>query len=776
MKKKDFNQLAVLMYAFAVAMVLGTTIVACSDSEEGNTTNPVVADGELDVLGGRLFYTLDADSLDNYLLPVASLRKVEVETLDQSDYYGVRVVERDGERFLQPYMKQEPQPSIETIRLRVTPDQYPEEARHALLVLYKRRPTTDETRASGGGFTSKYSDIIGRTTYPTNELNRQQQMLLSMTRLADLTLPADTLGRYVWGYDTEEYLMANTTNKRIVDFAYDDQSIEEVSHSFNMSLGFNVLFPLKLLFNTGFGYNKHKTEFSSSAFEYMLAMRRVEQATVQFDMTKFEDNGLSGDIALAHHFKVLMAICNSNFIINLLNSSLSTDAFYDYWGTDLICEGTFGGLYTFLYGRQENACGTTSGYDASVNLGVHLMKEAPSMDSVTKAQALLYKFMTDKPSVGGDAKAGWGFDDSEYQEASKSFTVDFTWGGGNGSTDAAWMSGFDNTDNWALVSYSAGATRQTPESLQGDEPAGSSALYPIHKVAQSLLTGYKATFYGLAMTDADKRLIALLEDNVQKLKDAREDYLLKLGQDYEKQPYILADLMMVTTDRDEKTGHPDGEPKPIVRSDPFGVKRIYYPVMANDYAPGDQGYALEVGQPKPLKTKYYINDDNVVKCQYFYYALAPQNETPGIEDVKVKTDGGEFSARYIRRGENSTVGLGYGNLEPHYIYIQYFEDPDNRSNSPITAVVFHVVNGSKKDYIANTGGAELAPGGSTQTNVYDEWSSRTYSLDIYDDWFSSSHWDSNKQYGFNFNIGYTRNPLRIKSIKEINQPKRWGEQ
>ena len=777
MKTRKLIQDIIAVAMFCMATLAGLTACTSNDDNPSSST-PAIAEGEQDVLKGRLVYALNADSLDSYLLPLASLCDVDLQTYDHSDYYGVRVIELNGERYLQPYQKQEPQPgSIETIRLRVAPKQCPDEARSAVIIVYKRK--TEAVTRTGSGVTSSYSDIIGRTTLPTNELNHQQQVLIDMTKLKNVTGMADPdFPRLT--YSETDYLTSNTSNSRIVDFAYDNQSMEEVTKTFNWGIGLSALFPLgKLLFNTAFNFNHHKTEFSSSANEYILAMRRIEKATVQFDMQKFEDNGLNSSIMLSHHFRVLAMLTSLTFWDHILNANMNAEAVYNYWGTDMISEGTFGGLYTYIYGRQENACGSSTGWDACFSLGLHNklgVDQMPDANNASTAAVLLWKFKSEAAGkVGGNTSFDLGSEDSEYHEASKAFSLDFRWGGGNGSTDAAWMSGFDNNDNWALVSYSAHSTTQESDTETNSQ---GSTLYPLHKMAENLSTGYKAMFSLEGLTHRDSILVNCMEANAKKLADARQDYLNSLAQDWADQEYVLADFMMVSTDADSKTGHPAGEPKPIVREDPFGVKRIYYPMMANDFAPVDKGYALETGQPKALKTKPYINDDNVDKNQYWYYALAPKNETPGINYVTFHPNVGEFynysSYKYIRRGESSKTGIKWSNPTDNYVYICYYSETKD-SNKPITAVELRTDYNSLR--IANTGGAELAPGGSTQTQIYNEWKSRSW------DWYFSfgylwfdAHTDKAKKYGWNINHPfYTRDPLRIKSIKEIHQPKRWGE-
>ena len=784
MKKNLFTPIRSL--AVMSALLICASLTSCSDSDDNpaiDTSQPAITEGAQDVLYGQLFYPIDADSLDNYRLPVASLRDVELEAYDHSDYYGVRVEERDGERYLAPYLKQEARPGIEVIRIRVTPKQRPDEARNAAIVVYKRRSESlaraaEGTTRAGGGLTSNYSDVIGRTTTPDAALNSQRQTLFHMTRLKDIATLRDDNFQF-WTYDSEDYVTVNTTNSRVVDFTYDNQSVDQVTKSFNWGIGLGTLFrAAKVMFNIGFNFGQHKTEFSSSAYEYMLAMRRVEKATVKLDMQKFEaDDGLSGDLTRAHHYKVLFTLLNKDFLAHLLNSQMNPEAVYNYWGTDMISEGTFGGLYTYLYGRQENACGTTTGTDAGFNVGVKWGMTRPDSSLVTTAQVLLWKFVNANPQ-NASASFNWSNEDSEYHEASKAFSVDFFWGGGNVSTDKEWEGGFNSQDNWALVSYSANAMNQKEADLQTGANGENSTLYPLHKVAEAILTGYKATFFGKAMSPKDELLIQLMEHNIQKLADAREDYIWALAADYEEQPYVLADFMMVTgSDK-----HEEGEPKPIIREDPFGVKRIYYPMMANDYAPVDHGYALETAQPK-LKTKTYIEDNNTNKTQYWYYALAPKNETPGICHIALLEDRGEYPGwyhdntyrDYVRRGESTHEGVKW-DIDDNYVYVSYLEYYERfyERYQPITAVCFKTVNGSKVYRVASTGGAELAPGGSLQKDVYDEWTHFHYSTEDCTI-FSNSHYDAKNQTGLNLKLYYTTDPLHINSIKEIHQPKKWGE-
>ena len=216
--KKNF---ALIWLPAMLAVLLGAVLTACSseDNSEDDPTTPAIAEGEQDVLKGRLVYALNADSLDSYLLPLASLRDVDLQAYDQSDYYGVRVIQQNGERYLQPYQKQESQPgTIETIRLRVAPKRCPDEARSAVIIVYKRN--TEAITRAGSGVTSSYSDIIGRTTLPSNELNHQEQILLNISRLKAITGMKDTISRrMILTYDETDYLTANTSNSRVVEFA-----------------------------------------------------------------------------------------------------------------------------------------------------------------------------------------------------------------------------------------------------------------------------------------------------------------------------------------------------------------------------------------------------------------------------------------------------------------------------------------------------------------------------------------------------------------------------
>ena len=140
-------------------------------------------------------------------------------------------------------------------------------------------------------------------------------------------------------------------------------------------------------------------------------------------------------------------------------------------------------------------------------------------------------------------------------------------------------------------------------------------------------------------------------------------------------------------------GHKNGEPQPFVAADPRNptTLRIDYPMMANKYAPADIGYALETSQQE-----YIVCEDS--KDEYWYYAMALENECDGIVDVIF----GKSKDYYYKRGDHAAATGGLLNTK-NYVLVKFFDETVNSPAEKITAVA--IMEGSK--VIASTGGSEL---------------------------------------------------------------------
>ena len=96
MKSKKFY------FALLASVMLAATAFFTSCASEDNSVKPVDGavdisevikefkeSGAADILHGKLFYVIPSDSLENYKLPVATTKLLDVET-EQNDYYGFR--------------------------------------------------------------------------------------------------------------------------------------------------------------------------------------------------------------------------------------------------------------------------------------------------------------------------------------------------------------------------------------------------------------------------------------------------------------------------------------------------------------------------------------------------------------------------------------------------------------------------------------------------------------------------------------------------------------
>lgn len=160
-------------------------------------------------------------------------------------------------------------------------------------------------------------------------------------------------------------------------------------------------------------------------------------------------------------------------------------------------------------------------------------------------------------------------------------------------------------------------------------------------------------------------------------------------------------------------GHKNGEPQPFVAADPRNptTLRIYYPMMANKYAPADIGYALETSQQE-----YIVCEDS--KDEYWYYAMALENECDGIVDVIF----GKSKDYYYKRGDHAAATGGLLNTK-NYVLVKFFDETVNLPAEKITAVA--IMEGSK--VIASTGGSELKRSPTEgEVNAFNQfWSVRT---------------------------------------------------
>ena len=133
------------------------------------------------------------------------------------------------------------------------------------------------------------------------------------------------------------------------------------------------------------------------------------------------------------------------------------------------------------------------------------------------------------------------------------------------------------------------------------------------------------------MNEEDVKAYNNAASNVNALIEAKEDYLNAHAAGMTAKPrLVVADMIMKYGDND----HKNGQPQPFVGTDPRNASRkwIYYPMMANKYAPVDRGYAFESSQDD-----YTVAVDT--KDEYWYYAMASENDCDGIVEIQFEIDG-----------------------------------------------------------------------------------------------------------------------------------------
>ena len=201
-----------LLASVMLAATAGLT-VACTDNYDnsidvpGGTVGTVITEGALDVVHGRIVYGINADSLDNYRLPLATLQNVDIQPVKRSDSYGFRVETIDGKQYLTPSVQQEQTKAIEDAIVKISPKQHPELGRHIFIVFYK--PSLYEasnpslTRASSDGMEllGNYSNVIGSGTFRWGEVGNNKSTVFDYNKIYELAKN----NQYHQGYPNSGY-------------------------------------------------------------------------------------------------------------------------------------------------------------------------------------------------------------------------------------------------------------------------------------------------------------------------------------------------------------------------------------------------------------------------------------------------------------------------------------------------------------------------------------------------------------------------------------------
>ena len=737
-------------FIYFLSICLITFFVQCSDKDNDLITSPPYPEGEADIVQGKLFHVIDVDKLEECKLALSTLNEVSLSASD-NDYYNFESRIIDGVRYIIPVCKASQTHSCEVVKLKIVPNNQPQYSRSVMLVFRKNL-----NKAKSEPLLSCYSEYLGKGTRCYEKISNTTRSVLLYDYIDDLD---------------ENYLTVNSTlnSLRMLEFSGSDYESTMESWAFNIGASFKHTRPAVFSIEAGelsgeliptktknasvlsgsFDFGMSGELNTSLAYEYYMNIYLVKKAEIALNMTRFEysDNNETPDLRLFS----LLADDFLDQICNVSSTSFNAKQFFDTWGTDVITQAVFGGYNLYIYGRSENTYEHSVGFDACGEI----KRSKPTTDGNSWID--VYK------NAHSDYASG-NFDISymneDYHEASKAVETSITVGGTLTNNDAqTWLDGFNNSnesEKWALVGY----RRVDDEPVEGAEIDSTSLLYPIETLAHDIVSAYYLNFKD-EMSEDDIKAYNNAATNVNALIKSKEQYLNDhAAQMIAKPRLVVADIIMKYGDN----GHKKGQPEAFIGTDPRNASRkwIYYPMMANKYAPTNKGYAFESSQDD-----YTVAVDT--KDEYWYYAMALENDCDGIVEIQFEKSGDDAVEYYVRRGDGSHEGSNDTNT-PNYLWVKFYDPASYTASQKITAVGFYDKDG--KQIITSTGGSELKRNATeSETNDWKAfWADREERNKPWNEGGADIHYHQ-------FYPVYVRKDLPIKRMNESNvcHPLKWGE-
>lgn len=510
-----------------------------------------------------------------------------------------------------------------------------------------------------------YANAIGKGTKPWGDIGNVTYPILSFNTIhPNLAI--------------NENITLNSIFFEVAGNRY-TESLENIAS--NVGLSGTILTKGVLLTMGGsYGYNSNK--MTSNAFEYYIGYygKCMAEVKLNTDWLVSKSNTYNQIALLDETVNDVLNNPSSKAYQQYANDKEGIFKLLDKYGTHIITKAVFGGNYCTLYAREENAYETSIGHDAAASIS-----GTTSISGKTWSE--IYVNKTNSPAISINA-SGSNYS-KDYDEASKSFYTVIA-KGGNASQDMThWDESItlDSKNTWVPISYLT--TDATDKNDNG--------LIPLSKFV------------------VDDNRKAAIEKYIN-------DYYNNLAINLEEQPIVIADFMMVLGEDD----HQKDEPKSFVSVDPFGNKRIYFPMMANEKAPVGQGYAIETSS-----SDYISASDN--KDHYWYYALGHLDKNQnfyGYTDIKFDN---EHCNGYISRGNHANEGIT-GELRNNYVWLKP-ATINSSSSEIITGIALKSEHG---DIIASTGGTEMKyPWGvDGYANFTNYWSENKYKEpSISEEWY-----------------------------------------
>lgn len=341
-------------------------------------------------------------------------------------------------------------------------------------------------------------------------------------------------------------------------------------------------------------------------------------------------------------------------------------ALYENYGTHMITKGVFGGNYRYVHARIQNTYSSIVGADASYSAELNF-------SPFSKDWLSSFIGAVGPSCLTANVDNSSSFYNKDYFTATKGLTSTKATGGDAIMDYDAWDKTIvaDAPKKWVLVSYK----------LKSDIDSSNSGLIPLSELSAEGSDRRKALEYYLDEYLGEKCPLS----------------------DIKPSSLVLVDFMMKTG----KNGHVKGDPEPFVANDDWGIKRIYYPMMANQKAPKNHGYALDTSQNAYVEASDSLD-------HYWYYAMANRNEGYGVLDITFSNS--NSVSEFTRRGNHADEGIT-GALDNNYVWLKLSNKEEDQNNF-ITAVGIYRPK-HDDDIIASTGGAEWARPFENNKNYFD---------------------------------------------------------
>ena len=675
-----------------MALTLTFGMSACYDDVDFDpyADEPAVIEGRKDIMDGKLLFRLDANNLDQYHIPVSTLRNLDFEY--QSDYYEFKQEVVNGTRYIIPVAKAEQPDYAHIVKLKASLKDEPERTRVVFLVFYK----DDVNTRSLSGLDSEYSSVLGKGTNSFGKLgNTTQSVLLydAIKHLSETHISANP------SY-SEKFISLNCQDKEetftnwSLDVGVDVQKTFRKKYIDTLSTFGGMVstkekqkIKAKLNISADLGIDQSVKE--AKDYEFSLNIAKAHCYEIDMNMSRYQSDGNNNEIDTT-----LITLVNPDFLEQLKVDSTKFDAvkFLDTWGTDVITRGAFGASWVYIYGRKQNIYETSQNYDAHVGVSV---THPQNVEIQKMAQVFAMKIAG---IDGTQVDAKYSYMKENYQETTKSLTAKLTYGGHLGKSDwSEFTNGIEqNSALWTLMSYKLSSDTET----EAEKDEGHK-IYPIEDLAFNLLDMLIIRHSKKEASGDQLKLLKNYIANVNAISEAKPDYIDKNSLVVEKRSdMFLVDVMMKTG----KNGKQKGEPKPFCAKDYRGEWRMYYPMMANAYSPvkGDIYYALETSQDE-----YNVAIDR--SDHYWYYALASERDCNyGLVDIDFVHEK-DIPTGYFKRGECARTDIGLS-VAKHYVVVKPLDEGDstavaNKKNTRLTS--FGIQDADTKKIIASTGGSEL---------------------------------------------------------------------